>query len=248
MHITILTLFPSMFEGPFGESIVKRAIDKGIVDVQTRNIRDHARDKHRVVDDSAYGGGPGMLMKPEPVFEAVEQAKQGLGEVAAWVVLLTPQGRLFTQAVATELAAKSHLILICGHYEGVDDRVRQHLADDEISIGDYVLSGGEPAAVVLVDAMVRLLPGALGDPTSAQGDSFAGGLLQHPEYTRPAIYRGWEVPEVLLSGDHKAVDRWRRRQSILRTLRRRPELVDQAGLSPEEVADALRSETEGEGT
>ena len=247
MHISILTLFPAMFDSPFAESIVKRAADRGIVQIQVRNIRDYATDKHRTVDDSPYGGGAGMVMKPEPLFDAVEDAQRRVPEQPSHVVLLTPQGRVLSQAVAQELAEKGHLILLCGHYEGVDERVRQHLADDEISLGDFVMTGGEPAAMAIVDAVVRLLPGALGDPQSAQGDSFAAGLLQHPQYTRPPEYRGWRVPEVLLSGDHGAVARWRRRRSIQHTARRRPDLLGPAGLSPEEVAEAQRAEEQDAG-
>ena len=244
MYISILTLFPAMFDSPFAESIVRRAADRGIVQIQVRNIRDYATDKHRTVDDSPYGGGAGMVMKPEPLFDAVEDAQRRVPEQPSHVVLLTPQGRVLSQAVAQELAEKRHLILLCGHYEGVDERVRQHLVDDEISLGDFVMTGGEPAALAIVDAVVRLLPGALGDPQSAQGDSFATGLLQHPQYTRPPEYRGWRVPEILLSGDHGAVARWRRRRSIQRTARRRPDLLGPAALSPEEVAEAQRAEEE----
>ena len=242
MHVTILTLFPAMFDSPFAESIVKRAADKGIVLIHIRNIRDYAGDKHRTVDDAPYGGGAGMVMKPEPIFEAVEDARRRVPDEPSRVVLLTPQGRVFSQAVAGELAGERHLILLCGHYEGVDERVRRHLVDDEISLGDFVLTGGEPAALAIVDAVVRLLPGALGDPESAIGDSFAHGLLQHPQYTRPPAYRGWKAPEVLLSGDHQAVARWRRRQSIQRTLRRRPELLGLAGIASEEEAEAQQAD------
>ena len=244
MHITILTLFPNMFKGPFSESIVRRAIDKAIVQVDVRDIRSYTRDKHHAVDDTPFGGGPGMVMKPEPIFEAANDAKRSVPE-DSWVVLLTPQGRVFDQAVAGELATKGHLVLICGHYEGVDERISQHLADDEVSLGNFVLTGGEPAAIAIIDALVRLLPGSLGDPKSAQGDSFASGVLQHPQYTRPRVYQGWKVPEVLLSGDHQAIARWRRHQSVLRTINRRPDLLDDANLPPtkftkvsgEEVSD-----------
>ena len=241
MQLTILTLFPAMFRGPLSESMLGRAIERGLVSVAVLDIRDHAHDRHRTTDDSPYGGGPGMLMKPEPLFEAVEQVRK---ESAAppCVVLMSPQGRLFTQAVAQELASKDHLALVCGHYEGVDERVRQHLVDDEISIGDYVLTGGEPAALVVLDAVVRLLPGVLGDPTSAATGSFAEGLLQHPQYTRPEEFRGWRVPPILLGGDHQAVARWRQRQSLLRTLQRRPELLDKAGLDPQTLAGLLLSD------
>jgi tRNA (guanine37-N1)-methyltransferase len=244
MKITILTLFPGMFQGPLTESMLKRAIDAGILAVGVRDIRDHARGKHRVVDDSPYGGGPGMLMKPEPLTEAVEAVRRD-SEEAPWVILLTPQGRPFVQQVAAELAEKPHLTLVCGRYEGVDERARV-VMDDEISIGDFVLTGGEPAAVVVIDAVVRLLPGVLGDPESAGSDSFASGLLQYPQYTRPDEFRGSAVPPMLLSGDHGAIARWRRLQSILRTHRRRPDLLQGAGITQREIEEALAlEETEG---
>jgi len=233
MRIDILTIFPGMFRGPFEESIVKRARERGIVEIYVHNIRDWATDKHRTVDDYPYGGGPGMVMKPEPIFAATE-AVQAMDPRRGPIVLMTPIGRTFTQEVAQELAQKERLIIICGHYEGVDARVHQHLATDEISIGDYVLSGGELPAMVVVDAVVRLLPGALGDPESARRESFADGLLEYPPYTRPAEFRGWQVPEVLLSGNHQEIERWRRRQSILLTALRRPDLLARAHLSPEE--------------
>ncbi|MEE9284760.1 MAG: tRNA (guanosine(37)-N1)-methyltransferase TrmD [Dehalococcoidia bacterium] len=241
MRITILTLFPRMFDGPLGESILRRAVEKGALQADVRDIRDYARGRHRVVDDSSYGGGPGMLMKPEPLFRAVEDVRRQSGPGGPWVVLMSPQGRTFTQRVAAELADRPHLVLICGHYEGVDERFRAHGVDEEVSIGDYVLTGGEPAALVIMDAVTRLLPGVLGDPSSPETDSFAGGLLEYPQYTRPAQFRRWKVPPVLLSGDHQAIARWRRQQAILRTLDRRPELLDLAGLSSQEVADALSS-------
>ena len=235
MHIDILTLFPQMFDSPFSASIFKRAIERKLVSVSLHNIRDYSHDKHHTVDDYAYGGGAGMILKPEPIFEAVEsiRAKQ---EAAAQVpvILLTPQGRPFSQPIAYELSGYGHLILICGRYEGVDERVREHLVTDEISIGDYVLGGGELAAMVVVDAVVRLLPGVLGSEASATDDSYATGLLEYPQYTRPAVYRGWSVPEVLLSGDHAQIAKWRREQAIRRTLERRPELLDKANLCSEE--------------
>lgn len=231
MRIDILTLFPNMFSGPFNESIIKRAIDRQLVSIVIHNLRDYTSDKHRIVDDSPYGGGPGMVLKPEPLFAAVEAIKGG---AQIPVILLTPQGRLFDQRAAEELATYDQMILICGHYEGVDERVREHLVSDEISIGDYVLSGGELAAMVVVDAVVRQLPGALGSEASAGEDSHASGLLEYPQYTRPQLFRGWGVPEVLLSGNHAKIARWRREQSLLRTLRRRPDLVEGAELSTEE--------------
>jgi tRNA (guanine37-N1)-methyltransferase len=233
MRIDILTIFPDMFRGPFEESIVKRAVENGLVQIFLHDIRDYASDRHRTVDDYPFGGGQGMLMKPEPLFAAVEDV-QGQAPERGPLVLLTPQGRLFDQEVAVELARQDRLILICGHYEGVDARVHEHLATDEISIGDYVLSGGELAAMVVVDAVVRQIPGALGSPLSSADDSFAQGLLEHPQYTRPAEFRGMSVPEVLLSGNHGEIARWRRQQSLLRTARCRPDLLARADLTEEE--------------
>jgi tRNA (guanine37-N1)-methyltransferase len=237
MHIDILTLFPEMFDSPFSTSILKRAIERKLVSVSLHNIRDHTHDKHHTVDDYAYGGGAGMILKPEPIFEAVESIKSGYANQESSrlpVILLTPQGRRFCQEIAHELSLYSRLILICGRYEGVDERVREHLVTDEISIGDYVLSGGELAAMVVVDAVVRLLPGVLGSEASAADDSHATGLLEYRQYTRPAVYRGWSVPEVLLSGDHAQIAKWRREQAIQRTMERRPELLDKANLLLEE--------------
>ena len=253
MYIHILTLFPNMFTGPFSESIIKRAQDRGLVEIAIHNIRDYTADRHHVVDDSPYGGGPGMVLKPEPLFEAVvaiksEQSECGeseRGESELPVLLLTPQGRLFDQRAAEELAEYEEMILICGHYEGVDERVREHLVTDEISIGDYILSGGELAAMVVVDALVRQLPGALGSGESVGEDSHSSGLLEYPQYTRPQSFRGWEVPEVLLSGNHAAIAKWRREQSLRRTIRRRPDLLERAALSDEErrlVAQMEREE------
>jgi tRNA (guanine37-N1)-methyltransferase len=233
MRVDILTLVPEMFRGPFEASIVGRAAEAGLVEIALHNIRDYARDKHQVVDDYPFGGGPGMVMKPEPIFEAVESV-QAMASEPGPVVLLTPQGRLLSHQVVEELAGLPRLILLCGHYEGVDERVREHLAQDEISIGDYVLSGGEIPAMVVVDAVVRRLPGALGSEVSLEEESHAQGLLEYPQYTRPADFRGWLVPEVLLSGHHLEVARWRRRQSLLRTARRRPDLLAGASLSAEE--------------
>ncbi len=246
MHIDILTLFPQIFQGLFSTGIFKRAIDQKLVSISLHNIRDHTHDKHHTVDEYPYGGGAGMVLKPEPIFEAVESIKssmsveQGAGTLP--IILLTPQGRLFTQEVAHELSRYSHLILICGRYEGVDERVREHLVTDEISIGDYVLSGGELAAMVVIDAMVRLVPGVLGSEASLLDDSHVTGLLEYPQYTRPAAYSGWAVPEVLLSGNHGQIAKWRREQAIHRTLDRRPELLDKASLSLEEkqLVDKLK--------
>ena len=241
MKIHILTLFPDMFAGPLAESIIGRAIDQGLVSIDVYNIRDYTRDKHRVVDDSPYGGGPGMVLKPEPVFEAVEAVR---GDTEVPVILLTPQGRLFNQRVAEELAGQGEIILICGHYEGVDERVREHLVTDEVSIGDYVLSGGEFAAMVVVDAVVRQLPGALGSEESVGDDSHSNGLLEYPQYTRPQSFRGWEVPQVLLSGNHAEIERWRRGQSLKRTAERRPDLMERAALSDEDRNLMARMERE----
>jgi len=220
-----------MLSGPFSESIIKRAVDRGLVEIVLYNIRDYTSDRHHVVDDYPYGGGQGMVLKPEPIFAAVESIKN---ESEVPVILLTPQGRLFNQMVAEELAGYGEMILMCGHYEGVDERVREHLVTDEISIGDYVLSGGELAAMVIVDAVVRQLPGALGAEEAVREDSHSSGLLEYPQYTRPRVFQGWEVPQVLLSGNHAEIASWRREQSIIRTLRRRPDLLERADLSREE--------------
>lgn len=233
MRIDILSLFPEMFDGPFDASIVARARESGAVEIAVHNPRDYTQDKHHVVDDYAYGGGPGMVMKPEPIFDCVD-AVQAIAEPRAKVVLLTPQGRLLNHAVAAELAGEPRLILICGHYEGVDERVREHLCDDEISIGDYVLSGGEPAAIVVVDALTRQQPGVLGSELSLEEESHAQGLLEYPQYTRPAEYRGHAIPDILLSGHHAEIAKWRRQQSIIRTARRRPDLLAKAELTEEE--------------
>jgi len=231
VHIDVLTLFPEMFPGIFDLSIMKRAIDQKLVTIGLHNIRDYTHDKHHTADDYPYGGGAGMVLKPEPIFEAVESIEK---KADTPIILLSPQGRLFTQSVAQELAQHSQLVLICGHYEGIDERVREHLASDEISIGDYVLSGGELAAMVIIDSVFRLVPGVLGSEASPLDDSHVGGLLEYPHYTRPPEYRGWPVPEVLLSGNHAQISRWRREQAIRRTLEQRPELLAKAELSSEE--------------
>jgi len=238
VRIDILALFPEVFQALFSFGIFQRAVGRKLISVNIHNIRDYTHDKHHTVDDYAFGGGAGMVLKPEPVFEAVESVKSGIsggeepGELP--IVLLTPQGRLFSQQIARELAKYNNLMLICGHYEGIDERVREHLVTDEISIGDYVLSGGELAAMVVVDAVVRLLPGVLGSPDSPLEDSHSNGLLEYPQYTRPAVYRDWSVPQILLSGNHAQIAKWRREQVIQRTLQRRPELLDRADLSLEE--------------
>ncbi len=221
MKIDVVTLFPSMFTGPLDESIIKRARREGLVEINIHNLRDYAHDKHKTVDDRPFGGGPGMLLKPEPIFEAVEH----LAMENTRVILLSPIGRTFNQAIAHELAKCEHLLLICGAYEGFDERVREHLADDELSIGDYILTNGALPAMVIIDAVVRLVPGVLGDEQSAQDESFVRGLLEYPQYTRPAEFRGMRVPEVLLSGNHEQIARWRAEQAKLRTIQRRPDLL-----------------------
>jgi tRNA (guanine37-N1)-methyltransferase len=242
MRFDILTLFPEMFAGVFEATIIKRARDHGFVEIAVHNIRDYAPGKHRVTDDTPYSGGGGMIMKPEPIFNAVEaildidipdEGYQGLHQQGyPPVILLTPQGRLLKQPLVRELTGTyERLLLICGRYEGIDERVRQYLATSEISIGDYVLSGGEIAAMVLVDALVRLIPGVLGDLAATAKDSHSNSLLEHPHYTRPAEYRGHGIPEILLSGHHARLEAWRRRQSLARTLARRPDLLAQADLS-----------------
>ena len=232
MRIDIVTIFPAMLHGPFSESIIKRALDRGLVQINLVDLRDYARGKHRQVDDAPYGGGRGMIFKPEPLFEAVEDLKKESG-AAAQVVLLTPRGRLFNQAMACQMAQQEHLILLCGRYEGVDERVCTQLVDEEISIGDYVLAGGELAAAVVAEAVIRLVPGLLDEEALAE-ESFAGSLLEYPQYTRPPVYRGMAVPEILLSGNHAEIARWRRRQSLRRTFEKRPDLLKDAKLTPEE--------------
>ena len=222
MKIDVLTLFPGMFPGPLDESIIKRACESGRLRLGIRDLRDFTHDRHRKVDDRPFGGGPGMLMKPEPMFEAVEALR---GEKTR-VILTSPAGRPFRQEIARELAAEEHLLLICGSYEGFDERVRECLADDELSIGDYVLTNGALPAMVIIDSVTRLLPGVLGDDESSVDESFSDGLLEYPQYTRPAEFRGMNVPEVLLSGDHAAIERWRREQARLRTGQRRPDLLE----------------------
>ncbi|MGD2026522.1 MAG: tRNA (guanosine(37)-N1)-methyltransferase TrmD [Anaerolineales bacterium] len=224
MRFDVFTIFPEMFSPYLDESILKRAQEAGLLAVGVHNIRDFTTDKHHTTDDEPYGGGGGMVMKPEPIFAAVESVL-GVPPVCP-VILLTPQGRPFTQRVAEELSGVDHLALLCGRYEGVDERVRQHLMTDEISIGDYVLTGGELPALVLIDAVVRLIPGVLGDPEATTKDSHARGLLEYPHYTRPSEFRGWEVPEVLRSGNHAEIERWRQEQAEKRTKERRPDLLD----------------------
>lgn len=235
MRIDILTLFPEMFRGPFDHSIIGRARERGLLEVNLINIRDFAANKHRTVDDTPFGGGAGMVMEPGPVFAALEAIGRRDGKAPEKVILLCPQGRVFNQREARALAALPHLVLICGHYEGIDERVREQLVTDEISIGDYVLTGGELAAMVVVDAVARLVPGVLGEAASLEEESFSEGLLEYPHYTRPREFRGLKVPDILLSGHHEAIRRWRRRQSLVRTLGSRPELLAQADLTAEDI-------------
>lgn len=245
MKFDILTLFPGMFDGPFAESIIKRAVEDGLIEIRLHNIRDYAFDRHKTADDYPYGGGAGMVMKPEPLAACIEQVRSD--RPAARVILTTPQGKPFNHALAAELAREEELLIICGRYEGVDERVRELFVDDEISLGDFVLTGGEMAAMVLVDAVSRLIPGVLGCGDSAAGDSFSDGLLEYPQYTRPAEFRGLGVPDVLLSGNHQEIARWRRRMALLRTWLKRPDLLATARLSEEdgkylrELAEADRT-------
>jgi tRNA (guanine37-N1)-methyltransferase len=232
MRIDILTLFPNMFSSPFQESILAKAIEKGFIQIRTINIRDFALDRHRVVDDAPYGGGQGMVMKVEPIARAIEWIKSQ--DHSAWAIFLTPQGKPFNQEMAKSLSSRSHVVLLCGRYEGVDERVRELFIDDDISIGDYVLTGGELAAMVIIDAVSRLLPGVLGSDRSAEEDSFFHSLLEYPQYTRPSNFRGSKVPKILLSGNHSAISIWRRREALWRTSIRRPDLLVKANLSGED--------------
>lgn len=244
MHFDILTLFPGLFAGAFDESIIKRARESGSITIDLHNIRDYATGRHQVTDDTPYGGGGGMIMKPEPIFAATEAV---LGEQinSVPILLLTPQGRPFTQSVARRLSRMDRLLLICGRYEGVDERVHRYLATDEISIGDYVLSGGEIAAMVVVDAVTRLLPGVLGDPSATFEDSHAEGLLEYPHYTRPPVFRDYPVPQVLLSGHHAEITHWRRQQALRRTWERRPDILASARLTEEDRAYLRQLEGNG---
>jgi len=244
MRVDVFTLIPAAMRAYLEASVLGKAQASGLLEIHLHDIRDRATDKHRTTDDAPYGGGGGMIMKPEPVFASVETA---LGDALSQVpvILLSPQGRVFNQGVAQELAPAPRLALICGRYEGVDDRIRAHLATDEISVGDFVLTGGELPALILIDAVARLIPGVLGDAGAAADDSHASGLLEYPHYTRPPEFRGWSVPEVLLSGDHARVAAWRREQSLWRTLERRPDLLETAELSPTDraILDRLRGQT-----
>jgi tRNA (guanine37-N1)-methyltransferase len=243
VRIDIVTLFPGMLAAPLAESILGRARARGLVDIRVHDLREHATGRHRVTDEAPFGGGGGMILKPEPLAAAIDALRAaGSAAAPARVILLGPAGRRFTQAVAGELVRWPHLVLVCGRYEGVDERVSEQLVDEELSIGDYVLTGGEPAALVVADAVTRLLPGVLGDEDAPAHDSFARGLLEHPQYTRPEVFRGAAVPDVLRSGDHGRIARWRTLMSLWRTWQRRPDLLETADLTPEEQkwTDAFR--------
>ncbi len=247
MRIEVITTFPEMFSPVLSSSILKRAQDAGIVSAAVHDLRNWAADTHRTTDDYPYGGGAGMVMKPEPFFRAVEEVRcPASADCAEEIILLSPQGERFSQQTALELSLRKHIILLCGHYEGVDERVRLYLATRSLSIGDYVLTGGELPAMVVIDALVRLLPGALGAEEAAQADSFSEGLLEYPQYTRPADFRGWQVPEVLLSGHHEEIRRWRRRESLRRTRDSRPDLLQRGSLTEEDrelLAEIEREES-----
>jgi len=252
MQFDVFTLLPEVFPSYLDTSILKRARQKGLIDVRVHNFRDFTHDKHHTTDDTPYGGGGGMVMKPEPVFEAVESVL-GLATLQAQpaivpVILLTPQGRVFNQRVAEELSRYERIALLCGRYEGVDERIREHLVTDEISIGDYVLTGGELPAMIIIDAVSRLIPGVLGDPTGAEDDSHSMGLLEYPHYTKPPEFRDWKVPDVLASGNHAQIDKWRREQALTRTLHKRPDMLETADLSEKDkkFIEHLKSKVEGQ--
>lgn len=267
MQFEVFTLLPEVFPAYLESSILKRAAQRGLIGVRIHNIRDYTHDKHHVTDDTPYGGGGGMVMKPEPIFEAVESVlglaapphsgtrlsppETGSPHKGAFgipIILLTPQGRVFSQRIAEELSGHERIALLCGRYEGVDERVREHLVTDEISVGDYVLTGGELPAMILIDAVSRLIPGVLGDPTGAEDDSHSMGLLEYPHYTKPAEFRGWKVPEILLSGDHAKIEKWRREQALFRTFEKRPDMLEKAELSDKDrnFIQGLRSKVEGQ--
>jgi tRNA (guanine37-N1)-methyltransferase len=252
MQFEVFTLLPEIFPPYLDSSILQRARQRGLLEVRVHNIREYTHDRHHTTDDTPYGGGGGMVMKPEPVFEAVESV---LGPVAAGtqpvevpIILLTPQGRVFTQRVAEELSRYERIALLCGRYEGVDERIRQHLVTDEISVGDFVLTGGELPALIVIDAVARLIPEVLGDPTGAEDDSHSMGLLEYPHYTRPPEFRGWKVPEILLSGDHAKIEKWRREQALLRTYNKRPDMLEKKELSEKDLkfVEGLKSKAKEE--
>jgi tRNA (guanine37-N1)-methyltransferase len=253
MQFEVFTLLPEVFPSYLETSIIKRARERDLINVRVHNIRDFTHDKHNTTDDTPYGGGGGMVMKPDPVFEAIETVL-GLNsnqtppepDSNIPIILLTPQGRVFNQSIAQELSQHPHIALLCGRYEGIDERIREHLVTDEISIGDYVLTGGELPALILIDAIARLLPDVLGDPTGAQDDSHATGLLEYPHYTRPPEFRGWKAPDILLSGDHAKIEKWRREQSLLRTFKKRPDMLAKAELTKKDLkfVESLKSQVD----
>jgi tRNA (guanine37-N1)-methyltransferase len=255
MQFEVFTLLPEVFPSYLETSIIKRARERGLIDVRVHNIRDYTTDKHHTTDDTPYGGGGGMVMKPDPIFKAIETVLDINPDQASPtpasnipIILLTPQGRVFTQTIAQELSQYPRIALLCGRYEGIDERIREHLVTDEISIGDYVLTGGELPTLILIDAISRLLPDVLGDPTGAQDDSHAMGLLEYPHYTRPPEFRGWKVPDVLLTGAHAKIDKWRREQALLRTMRKRPDMLEKAELTKadKKFLDSLQPEVKSE--
>ena len=232
MKIDVLTLFPRMFEGPMGESIIGKAVNKGLLEINVSNFRDYSDNKHQTVDDYPYGGGAGMLLKVQPIYDNIKAIEQANPETKKRVILLDPAGKRFDQAMAEEFSNEEHLVFICGHYEGYDERIRS-LVTDEVSLGDYVLTGGELGAMVMIDATARLLPDVLGNQTSAQTDSYSTGLLEHPQYTRPAEFNGMKVPEVLTNGNHKLIEEWQLKESLRRTYQRRPDLLEQLSMTPQ---------------
>lgn len=249
MQFDVFTILPEVFPIYLDTSMLKKARERGLIDVRVHNIRDYTHDRHHTTDDTPYGGGGGMVMKPEPIFEAVESvlglATPHLQPLPVPIILLTPQGRVFTQRVAEELSQYEHIALLCGRYEGIDERIREHLVTDEISVGDYVLTGGELPAMLLIDAVSRLIPGVLGDPTGAADDSHSMGLLEYPHYTKPPEFRGWKVPDILLSGDHRKIEKWRREQALTRTFYKRPDMIEKAELSEKEqkFIEGLKTDT-----
>ncbi|SMC67077.1 tRNA (guanosine(37)-N1)-methyltransferase TrmD [Sporomusa malonica] len=247
MRIDIISLFPEMFTGPLGHSILKRAQSRGLISVQVTNPRDFTYDKHHIVDDCPFGGGSGMVMKPDPIFRAVESVVSASSASRKRIILMCPSGQVFDQAKARELAGYEQLIFVCGHYEGIDARIREHVVHEAISIGDYVLTGGELPAMVITDAVARMIPGVLGADDGAQQDSFYNGLLEYPQYTRPREFNGWEVPEILLSGDHAKIEKWRQKESLKATLERRPDLMDKVELSSQDykLLEEIKSEQAG---